>query len=164
VEITRNDVLRRDLTAVTLKASTHGCVVLSGQLSDPYTGQTIDFHRQTGAALVQIDHVVALSDAWQTGAQQLSPTERTEFANDPLNLWAVDGQANQAKGDADAASWLPPNKTVRCLYAARQVAVKLTYRLWTTPAEYDALGRILSSCPQQQMPTSAQWATPGPQG
>ena len=144
---TRNDVLRRDLTAELLKPGTHGCVVLSGTLADPYTGHTIVFARgRSSSSKVQIDHVVALGDAWVTGAQQLTPTQRTTLANDPLNLLAVDGPTNSAKGDADAASWLPPNKAFRCTYVARQVAVKQRYHLWVTPAERAQIARILSSC------------------
>ncbi|SOD73212.1 uncharacterized protein DUF1524 [Jatrophihabitans sp. GAS493] len=158
---TRNDVLRRDLTAVQIKAATHGCTVLAGSLHDPYTGRTIAFTRgvRTSTA-VQIDHVVALGDSWQTGAQQLSATQRTNLANDPSNLWAVDGPTNAAKGDSDAASWLPPNKAIRCTYVARQVAVKQSYHLWVTAAEKAAMGAVLSGCPGQPLPTAAQWATP----
>ncbi len=151
---TRNDVLRRDLTAYVLKAGTHGCVVLSGTLHDPYTGTTIEFVRgPVTSTAVQIDHVVALSDAWQKGAQQLSAESRRAFANDSLNLLAVDGPTNKRKGDGDAATWLPPNKPYRCPYAARQVAVKAKYRLWVTSAERDALGRILATCPTLTLPT-----------
>ena len=111
-----------------VQAGTHGCVVLSGTLADPYTGTAIAFVR--GAATssrVQIDHVVALSDAWQKGAQQWSTQTRTRFANDPLNLLAVDGPTNQRKSDGDAATWLPPRTSYRCAYVARQTAVKARY-------------------------------------
>jgi hypothetical protein len=152
---TRNDVLRRDLTATKVKPGTNGCLVLSGTLRDPYSGTTIDFTRgQSTSAKVQIDHVVPLSDAWQKGAQQWQKTARTAFANDLLNLLAVDGVTNQRKRDGDAATWLPPNKAYRCSYAARQVAVKAKYRLWVTSAERDALGRILATCPTQTLPTA----------
>ena len=151
---TRNDVLRRDLTALVIKPGTHGCVVLRGTLHDPYTGRTIAFVRGVGTSLaVQIDHVVALGDAWQKGAARWSTQRRTVFANDPLNLLAVQGAANLAKGDADAATWLPPSTAYRCAYVARQVAVKLRYGLSVTPAERDALLRILARCPRQPLPT-----------
>ncbi|WP_372476917.1 HNH endonuclease family protein [Gordonia liuliyuniae] len=92
---TRNDILRRDLTELTTKPRTHDCVILTGVLDDPYTGTTIAFQRgQKTSTAVQIDHVVALSDAWQKGAQQLTTAERQSFANDPLNLQAVDGPTN----------------------------------------------------------------------
>jgi hypothetical protein len=124
---TRNDVLRRDLKSKTLKAGTNGCLVLSGVLRDPYTGHTIHFTRGSGTSTqVQIDHVVALADAWQLGAQQWTLARRTAFANDPLNLLAVGGAENEAKGDADAASWLPSAKIYRCSCVARQVAVKVS--------------------------------------
>jgi len=163
---TRNDVLRRDLTASELKSGTNGCLVLFGTLHDPYTGTTIVFVRgQNTSGKVQIDHVVALSDAWQKGAQQWSTPRRTAYANDPLNLLAVDGLANQRKGDGDAATWLPPNKAYRCPYAARQIAVKVKYGLWVTSAERDALSRILATCPSQTLPTAAPIASgTGPGG
>ena len=109
----RNDVLARDMTGETFKPGTHDCVVLTGSLADPYTGKKIAFTRGQGTSeAVQIDHVVALSNAWQTGAQQLDEATRKNLGNDPLNLMAVDGPTNQAKGDGDAATWLPPVKVV----------------------------------------------------
>jgi len=132
---------------------TRDCVVLTGTLADPYTATKISFVRgQDTSNAVQIDHVVALSDAWQKGAQKLDADTRRAFANDPLNLLAVDGPANQAKGDGDAATWLPSNKSYRCQYVARQVAVKAKYSLWVTQAEHDAIARVLKSCPDQSLP------------
>ena len=152
---TRNDILKRDLRSVTFKPGTRECVVLSGTLNDPYSGTTISFLRgETTSALVQIDHVVALSNAWQTGAFQLSLKERTALANDPLNLLAVKGSLNSQKGDGDAATWLPPNKSFRCEYVARQIAVKKKYRLWLTAPEKSEMARILSRCPAQGLPSS----------
>ena len=143
---TRNDVLARDLTDVTYEAGTHECVVLTGTLDDPYTGTAIDFVRGPQSARVQIDHVIALSDAWQKGAQQWDAETRRQFANDPANLLAVDGPANGAKGDGDAATWLPPSTGYRCAYVVRQVRVKAAYRLWVTQAEHDAMDRQLDGC------------------
>jgi hypothetical protein len=152
---TRNDILRRDLDHYYLKAGTHGCLVLKGTLHDPYTGKTLGFVRgTTTSSQVQIDHVVALSDAWQKGAQQLGAGMREKFANDPLNLLAGYGPTNAAKGGGDAATWLPPNKSYRCAYVARQVAVKAKYNLWVTAAEQAAIARILGACPSQKVPTS----------
>lgn len=147
---TRDDILGRDLISVVLNGS---CSVQTGTLLDPYTGHTIPFARGEQSVLVQIDHVVALSNAWQTGAQSLSFEERLLFANDPLNLLAVDGEMNQQKADGDAATWLPPNKGFRCAYVARQVTVKAAYHLWVTPPERDAIARILESCPAQPAAT-----------
>ncbi|MEV5054302.1 DUF1524 domain-containing protein [Arthrobacter sp. LAR12-1-1.1] len=159
---TRNDMLRRDLTALALRPGTRDCVVLSGVLADPYTAAAINFLRGNATSTaVQIDHVVALSDAWQKGAQQLSPAQRLSFANDPLNLLAVDGPANQSKSDGDAATWLPPNKSYRCNYVARQISVKSVYGLWVTQAEHDAMARVLSDCPDALAPTNQQASAPG---
>lgn len=144
---TRNDILARDLIDKTFKAGSNNCVVASGTLADKYTGRTITFVRgQDTSSKVQIDHVVPLSDAWQKGAQQLSDERRMELANDPMNLMAVDGPTNAAKGDSDAATWLPPNKAFRCEYVARQTSVKAKYRLWVTQAEHDAIVGILEIC------------------
>lgn len=143
---TRNDILRRDLVDITIKPGTSGCVVLTGTLNDPYTGATIEFQRGRGTSRqVQIDHIVALSDAWQKGAQQWDEDKRRNFANDPLNLQATDGAANEQKGDGDAATWLPPNKSYRCTYVSRIVDVKAAYGVWVTQAEHDAIDRILRS-------------------
>jgi hypothetical protein len=101
---------------------------------------------------VQIDHVVALSNAWQTGAFKLTIEKRTAFANDPLNLLAVKGVLNSQKGDGDAATWLPPKKSYRCAYVARQVAVKAKYGLWLTAPEKAAIVKIIATCPKQGVP------------
>ncbi|QHN42912.1 DUF1524 domain-containing protein [Candidatus Mycosynbacter amalyticus] len=147
---TRNIILRRDLRDAQVSET---CKVLRGTLSDPYTGKEIEFVRGAGTSdAVQIDHVVALSNAWQTGAQQLTPERRVALANDPLELIAVDGPANQQKSDGDAATWLPSNKAFRCQYVARQIAVKRAYSLWVTPAEQDAIAGVLDACPNQPMP------------
>ena len=161
---TRNDILARDLEPQTFEAGTHDCVVLTGTLADPYSSTTISFVRgnETSSA-VQIDHVVALSDAWQKGAQAWDGTRRTAFANDPMNLLAVDGPLNMQKGDGDAATWLPPNKAYRCQYVARQVGVKYTYGLWVTEAERNAMVSVLSTCPGEALPSgSAVPAAPAP--
>lgn len=146
----RNVILARDLDEIQYDEE---CRITSGILEDPYTATTIQFRRGPDTSQeVQIDHVVALSDAWQKGAQQLDYDRRVAFSNDPLNLLAVDGPINQAKGDSDAATWLPPNRAYRCAYVARQIAVKHTYDLWVTAAERDAKQRVLSRCPEQQLP------------
>lgn len=156
---TRNDILRRDLTDLVIKPGSNGCTVLSGTLHDSYTATTILFSRGVATSTrVQIDHMVALSDAWQTGAQQLTTEQRVDLANDPRNLQAVDGPANEAKGDSDAASWLPPNKSYRCTYVARQIQVKTSYHLWVTAAEKAAMTQQLTRC----TPTPETTPTPTP--
>jgi len=169
---TRNDILRRDLENPVVSAGTNGCLVLSGLLHDPYTGKPIHFLRgEATSSQVQIDHVVALGDAWQTGAQQWTDDKRQEFANDPLNLLAVDGPTNQSKGAGDAATWLPPSRAFRCSYVARQTAVKDKYGLWMTAAERAATRLTLAGCPTTRLPkepgrihpqSSYRIATPAP--
>ena len=150
---TRNDILKRDLTKIIYRSGTKNCVVESGILIDPYSGEEIEFSKgQISSMLVQIDHVVALADAWQTGAFKLSENKRAELANDPLNLLAVKGKLNSQKSDSDAASWLPPLKDYRCKYVARQIAVKAKYGLWVKPAEKRAIENILNKCPDEVLP------------
>ncbi len=155
---TRDRILARDLTSKTFVAG-GGCRVQTGLLDDPYTAQMIRFVRG-GASEVDIDHVVALSDAWQKGAQQWPASRRVAFANDPLNLLAVAAEANRAKGDGDAATWLPPNKRFRCAYVARQIAVKRRYHAWVTRAEHDAMARVLGPCPGEKLPQAAALPIP----
>lgn len=145
---TRNDLLGEFLTDSVFKPGTRDCVVSSGTLEDPYTGTLIDFVYGDGT-LVDIDHVVALGNAWATGAFGWDIKKRAALANDPMNLLPVDASANRQKGDGDAATWLPSNTSFRCAYVARQVSVKSKYGLWVTPAERVAIERILTSCPDQ---------------
>lgn len=145
---TRDIILNRDLSDVVFDGE---CSVVSGTLNDLYTGEQIMFTKQRSSA-VQIDHVVALSDAWQKGAQLLTLEQRQQLANDPLELIAVSGKANQEKSDGDAATWLPSNKQSRCYYVARQISVKLKYSLWVTAAEKVAMSDVLKACPQQTLP------------
>lgn len=145
----RQRILKRELgNSATL--DTDKCTVLSGEFDEPYTGSHLVFYEKSDLSKgLQIDHVVALSDAWQKGAQYMDKDTRYAIATDPLNLLAVDSSANQGKSDGDAATWLPPNKAFRCQYVARQVSVKYKYSLWVTQAEHDAIARILETCPSE---------------
>ena len=146
----RNDTLKRDLTEVIYKAGTRDCKVISGLLLDPYSGKVITF--SSTKSNIDIDHVVALSNAWQTGAAYFDKTKRAAIANDPLNLIAVDAKLNRQKGDGDAATWLPPLKSYRCDYVARQIAVKAKYGLWVTQPEKGAIIKLLEMCEGQKIP------------
>ena len=146
----RNDTLKRDLTEVIYKAGTRDCKVISGLLLDPFSGKVITF--SSTKSTIDIDHVVALSNAWQTGAAYFDKTKRAAIANDPLNLIAVDAKLNRQKGDGDAATWLPPLKSYRCDYVARQIAVKAKYGLWVTQPEKNAIVKLLEKCEGQKIP------------
>jgi hypothetical protein len=146
----RNDTLKRDLTEVIYKAGTRDCKVIAGLLLDPFSGKVIIF--SSTKSMVDIDHVVALSNAWQTGAAYFDKTKRQQIANDPLNLLAVDFSLNRQKGDGDAATWLPPLKSYRCDYVARQIAVKAKYGLWVTQPEKGAIIKLLEKCEGQKLP------------
>ena len=146
----RNDTLKRDLTQISFKTGTRDCKVLTGQLLDPFSGKVITF--SSTKSNIDIDHVVALSNAWQTGAAYFDKTKRQQIANDPLNLLAVDFSLNRQKGDGDAATWLPPLKSYRCDYVARQIAVKAKYGLWVTQPEKGAIIKLLEKCEGQKLP------------
>ena len=149
---TRNDILARDLDNISKQ---NKCVVLSGILDDPYTGDRIDFQRgQSTSSKVQIDHIVALSDAWNSGASHWNESELRAFGNDPYNLAAVDGTANTQKSNSSADEWLPANAAARCLYVATQVGVKEHYALTVTKTEAQKMREVLGSCPTQSIPQS----------
>lgn len=144
----RQRIIKRDFAGATL--DTDNCTVIAGLYTDPYSGEELEFHEKSAISRgVQIDHVVALSNAWQTGAQNLSDDERYDLATDPLNLIAAGAEANQDKSDGDASEWLPPNRAFRCEYVARQIAVKYKYHLWVTEPEYAAMITVLTDCPAQ---------------
>jgi hypothetical protein len=154
---TRNDILKRDLTNIVFREKTRDCVVESGTLLDPFSNSQIEFKRgEKTSFLVQIDHVVSLSNAWQTGIFRASLKDRTLFANDPLNLLAVKGSLNSQKSDGDAATWLPPYKPFRCKFVSIQVEVKSKYQLWVTKAEKDAILRVLNSTECRAISNSAK--------
>lgn len=139
---TRNDILARDLI---VRGMRNSCVVTAGQLADPYSGTWIDFSKKE-ASKVQIDHVVALENAWQSGAYNLTQEDREALANDPDNLLAVNGHDNMAKGSKSADQWMPPNADYACTYASKQVQIKSRYALTVTTPEKQALADALATC------------------
>jgi uncharacterized protein DUF1524 len=147
---TRNDILNRDLVDKTY-VSIKRCptAVATGTLHDPYTNDTIAFVRgaQVGAA-VQIDHIVPLALAWDLGARNWTDDMRLRFANDPANLIAVQGQANQDKGDKEPAVWMPPNAAFRCQYAMQFIAVLRGYALPIDQPSADVLRQAADTCPK----------------
>ncbi|MBR2543763.1 HNH endonuclease [Candidatus Saccharibacteria bacterium] len=143
----RQRILKRELG---YSARLEGCNVVAGEYDEPYTGEHVVLASREEVSKIQIDHVVALSDAWQKGAQYKDYETRNKIATDPLNLLAVDGAANKQKSDGDAATWLPKNKKFRCQYVARQISVKYKYSMWVTQAEKEAMARVLSNCPEER--------------
>lgn len=146
---TRNDILDRDLVEKTYVAiSRCPTAVATGVLHDPYTSLVIAFRRgnQTGAA-VQIEHIVPLAYAWDQGARFWPDALRVRFANDPANLVAVQGQANQDKGDKEPALWMPPNAAFHCQYAMQFIAVMRGYGLPVDAPSVPALQRATGTCP-----------------
>ena len=147
----RQRIIKRDFGETAVMDSANPCNVIAGSYLEPYTGVWTTFaERSEISKNVQIDHIVALSDAWQKGAQNLDKDTRYLIATDPLNLVAADAAANMKKGDGDAATWLPANKAFRCQYVARQISVKYKYGLWVTQAEHDAIARVLEPCPAER--------------
>jgi hypothetical protein len=149
---TRDDALRRDVRGGV--PSTDGCGVVGGSVSDPYTGARIP---RTGAGTVVVAHVVALPDAWTTGAADLSAAQLRRLANDPLNLVTTGAVVAAAKGASDAASWLPPRRAARCPYVAQRIAVKQAYHLWITVTERAAMQHVLAGCPDEPLPGRQPW-------
>ncbi|MEU0494257.1 HNH endonuclease family protein [Mycobacterium sp. NPDC006124] len=146
---TRNDILDRDLVDKTFTAiSRCPTAVATGTLYDPYTNETIPFTRgnQVGAA-VQIDHIVPLALAWDLGARNWTDDMRRRFANDPANLLAVQGKANQDKGDSEPADWMPPNHAFWCQYAVQFAAVLRGYALPVDDRSAVVLREAASTCP-----------------
>ncbi|GHD14990.1 lipoprotein [Streptomyces violarus] len=137
----RNDLLKRDGEDLRFRSGSD-CVVMALTLNDPYTGKVIEWTKSR-ATKVQIDHVMPLSYDWQMGASRWTKDKRESIANDPLNLVPVDGPTNSAKGDSGPASWLPPNKTIRCSYSVRFAQVSLKYDLPVTAADK---GMMLRQC------------------
>ncbi len=146
---TRNDILNRDLVDKTY-VTTKRCpqAVASGTLRDPYTNGTIAFVRgnQIGAS-VQIDHIVPLAFAWDMGARDWTDAMRKRFANDPANLLAVAGNANQDKGDLPPGEWMPPNTAFWCQYALQFIEVLRGYRLPVDEASARQMRNAAVSCP-----------------
>ncbi|CAG7844404.1 hypothetical protein USB125703_00635 [Pseudoclavibacter triregionum] len=141
----RNDALQANM--LDEKLLRDGCRVESGTLNDLYTGEQVPFVKgDTTSDDVQVDHVVALYNAWRTGAQDLTFEQRFALANDPLNLQPTAEANNDDKESKDASQWLPPNAAYQCTYVERQIAVKATYSLWVTQAEHDAMERVLEGC------------------
>jgi hypothetical protein len=146
---TRNDILDRDLVDKTY-VSIKRCptAVATGTLYDPYTNATIAFLRgeKTGAA-VQIEHIVPLAYAWDMGARNWADDMRLRFANDPANLLAVDGPANQDKSDQEPATWMPPNTAFWCQYAMQFIAVLRGYALPVDAPSATVLRDAAATCP-----------------
>jgi Protein of unknown function (DUF1524) len=146
---TRDDILSRDLvdkTYVSIKRCPNA--VATGTLHDPYTNATVAFQR--GAKVgesVQIDHIVPLAYAWDMGAYGWTFPERLRFANDPANLLAVEGQANQDKGDSPPAQWMPPNTAFACQYAMQFMAVLRGYQLPVEQVSAGVLRQAAATCP-----------------
>ena len=135
--------------------------MLSGRLADPYTSTTIDYVRGGPPASTS----TTSSRSATRGRRAPSagrPASASPFANDPLNLLAVDASANRQKGDGDTATWLPANKPFRCTYVARQVSVKLKYAVSVTKAERDAMLRVLGTCPSKRVTVTARPRPPHP--
>ena len=146
----RQRIIKREFGDTAQFAIGDDCTVISGEYDEPYTGEHKIFTAKSAISKgIQIDHVVALSDAWQKGASYWDSEKRYALATDPLNLLAVDASANTQKSDGDAATWLPKNKKFRCEYVARQVSVKYKYGLWVTEAEKSAIIKILANCPNE---------------
>lgn len=162
---TRDLVLDRDLSGTTHKANGR---VATGTLDpEPYTGGTVHFVQgkankaEGGSASatdggIQIDHVVAYAEAYNSGLKDRTEEQRDAYYTDPDVLLAVQAQANNAKKDADAAGWMPSWDAFRCDYAALQIGIKAKYSLTVDQKEHDALASTLAQCPAQKVVSTSQ--------
>ena len=162
---TRDLVLDRDLSGTTHKANGR---VATGTLDpEPYTGGAIHFVQgkanktEGGSASatdggIQIDHVVAYAEAYNSGLKDRTEGVRKAYYTDPDVLLAVQAQANNAKKDADAAGWMPSWDAFRCDYAALQIGIKAKYSLTVDRKEHDALASTLAQCPAQEVISTSQ--------
>lgn len=143
---TRDNVLALSMTEVEFKAGTRDCVVLSGSLDDPYSGERLQFTK-SDAGKIQIDHVYPLSAAWDMGADGWAADKRIRFANDiAFNLLAVNGPDNQSKSDKTPSQWMPPNAAYHCFYAGKYLSVAAQYELPITEADRRALASVAPGC------------------
>jgi len=132
---TRNDILGRDLENVTYKSGTHDCVVQEGTFGDPYTGNILAFDKGTTSRDIDIEHIIALDDAWDAGAWEWTHEQRLAYANDPFVLAVVDGPTNSGKGSDSIGHWQPPYEASRCAYGARTVEIASKYKLTISPED-----------------------------
>ncbi|WP_211115540.1 HNH endonuclease family protein [Arenibaculum pallidiluteum] len=126
------------------RLSADRCSVLAGRWVDPYTGEIL-----TDPRTVDIDHVVALQEAHDSGGHGWPRERRAAFANDlsdPRTLVATSAAANRAKGAKDPAEWLPPDPAALCGYVAEWVVIKARWQLAMNEAERIAVGNILTDC------------------
>lgn len=143
---TRNDILARDLADVTYKPGTRDCVVQTGTLGDPYTGNVLEFTKGGTSQVIDIEHIVALEDAWNSGAWEWSDEERLAFANDPRVLAVVDGPTNREKGSDSISEWLPPYEGSHCAYGASYVEIAAAYDLSISEEDHAALEELSAEC------------------
>ncbi|MGW0913944.1 HNH endonuclease family protein [Streptomyces sp. NPDC002784] len=137
---TREVVLKRDGTNVVQDSA---CAATSGSWYSPYDGAT-----WSAASDVDIDHLVPLAEAWDSGADSWTTSRRQAFANDLTRpqLIAVTDNVNQAKGDQDPATWMPSRTAYRCTYVRAWVQTKYYYGLSVDSAEKSALTSHLNAC------------------
>jgi hypothetical protein len=119
----------------------HGCTVVAGVWTSAYDGAVTP-----RASDLDIDHVVPLENAHDSGGWRWTPEQRRQFANDPSNLVAVLASSNRSKGSRGPEAWRPPDRSSWCVVASRWVAVKVAYGLTATTVERDALGDMLATC------------------
>ena len=139
---TRDDILARDLVKTEFKAGDK-CKIVSGELFDYYIGETILFDTNVSGGGIDVDHIVAKGDAWNSGGYRWDMVEWTGFANDPEELIAVSASINRQKGDKNAAQWLPPNEEFQCRYVVNQLNIKYKYALSVTDSEKMTMTNIL---------------------
>jgi hypothetical protein len=136
----RQDAIR---AATTNRVTAGPCKITRADIRDRYTGRTYPAANPTN---FDIDHVVALHDAWNSGAWTWTRARRIAFANDPADLVLTTASANRSKGDQDPSTWAPASHDGACFYARTYRAIKLRWRLHTTKPQRSAIRRTLATC------------------
>ncbi len=157
---TRHQVLAAQATALKVHSNPFDCRVAEGEWELLFHGG-----RHVGAASeIDVDHVVALAEAWDSGAADWDATLRRNFANDPLNLIVASRQVNQEKADLDAGEWTPSDPRARCLTAAKMTLTKLRYRLSIDSTERRGLIRMARYCDREDQRSIGGFPLPGTPG
>jgi uncharacterized protein DUF1524 len=141
---TRAEVLIAESQVPVTFTTASSCTVTTGRWLDPWSGEV-----NTSAAVVDVDHTVALANAWRSGAWAWTPDQRAAYANDvadDAHLIAIPAGENHSKGDAGPEAWRPPAPSSWCAYARAWTAIKAKWRLTATPAEWSAILEMAATC------------------
>lgn len=153
----RQDALSAQALGLVQRDLVRSCVIVEGDWYSLFDGVTF-----SGApAEIDVDHVVALAEAWDSGAAAWTLERRRQFANDPLNLLVVTRRSNREKADLDAGEWKPPMDDAWCVTASMMILTKLRYEMTVDAAERDGLEEMARRCERSDQRTVPGVPLPG---